>query len=384
MLYFLAFSTCWLDAGEPIQGRYLRWLLSYSLSDSVLALLRKEITECVAGVSGIRPLSVETATSTRLVQAALHVPGEVELGHSSVTGFPSGAFHQVTLNLASRSIEVIGQDCIITAPNLGWNTEILDLDALLPDAPLGTTLFNEANAAALAELRYRPAGNTDFLFVSGEVGVGGGVVIGSELFTGPQGHAGELGHVVVRPGGARCSCGGTGCLETVAGQDAIFVAAGVSSSALSEDRDTRQAPAGATVYRSGSERLAQLKSALLEGDAKALAAATAAGHSLGIALASTLRILNISSVVLSGHFAVLGNWIRPALLDSLEEYAPGCRTTRHRFFHRGGNRGNRGCRGECGPVDRGRATPLGKPIACGTSKTKAKPRPNGFPGLVTR
>lgn len=214
---------------------------------------------------------------------------------------------------------------VITAPNLGWTNEALDLRALLPDVPLGITLFNEANAAALAELRYRPAGGADFLFVSGEVGVGGGLVIGSELFTGPQGHAGELGHVVVQPEGTACSCGGTGCLETVAGQDAIFAAAGI---------DTQAAPAGPAVLgtvgfgpsgsgASRSENLAQLLSALAAGDADALAAVLRAGHFLGVAVASTVRLLNLSSVVLGGHFAILGEWIRPALFESLARYAPG-------------------------------------------------------------
>lgn len=87
-------------------------------------------------------------------------------------------------------------------------------------------LFNEADAEALAELHRRPTHLSNFLFVSGEVGIGGGVVIGSELSTGPEGHTGEVGHMVVNPDGARCSCGETGCLETVAGQDAIFAAAG--------------------------------------------------------------------------------------------------------------------------------------------------------------
>jgi predicted NBD/HSP70 family sugar kinase len=197
---------------------------------------------------------------------------------------------------------------VITAPNLGWTSVALDLRALLPDVPLGTTLFNEANAAALAELRYRSAGDADFLFVSGEVGVGGGLMIGSELFAGPHGHAGELGHVVVQPEGTLCTCGGTGCLETVAGQDAIFAAAGIPA----------QAPGA-----SRSENLEQLLSALAAGDTDALAAVGRAGNYLGVAVASTMRLLNISSVVLGGHFAILGEWITPALSDSLARYAPG-------------------------------------------------------------
>jgi predicted NBD/HSP70 family sugar kinase len=193
---------------------------------------------------------------------------------------------------------------VIMAPNLAWNSETLDLEALLPDVPLGTTLFNEANAAALAELRFRPGGRGDFLFVSGEVGVGGGLVIGSELFTGPDGHAGELGHVVVQPEGAVCSCGGTGCLETVAGQDAIFPAAGVGGHARSES-------------------LAQLLAALAAGDEAAATAVGRAGRYLGVAVASTARLLNISAVVLGGHFAILDEWLRPSLAESLAKYAPG-------------------------------------------------------------
>jgi predicted NBD/HSP70 family sugar kinase len=195
---------------------------------------------------------------------------------------------------------------VLTAPNLGWVNVDLDLDALLPEAPLGVELFNEANAAALAELRHRPDGASNFLFVSGEVGVGGGIVIGSELFTGPHGHAGEVGHIVVDPDGGHCSCGGTGCLETVAGQDAIFTAAGL-------------APDGG----SRSTLMSLLLQALEAGEPRAVSAVDRAGHCLGIALASTARVVNIDSVVLGGHFAVLEPWLRAPLPESLAKYAPG-------------------------------------------------------------
>jgi predicted NBD/HSP70 family sugar kinase len=195
---------------------------------------------------------------------------------------------------------------VLTAPNLGWVNVDLDLDALLPEAPLGVELFNEANAAALAELRHRPDGASDFLFVSGEVGVGGGIVIGSELFTGPHGHAGEVGHIVVDPDGGHCTCGGTGCLETVAGQDAIFTAAGL-------------APDGG----SRSTLMSLLLQALEAGEPQAVSAVDRAGRCLGIALASTARVINIDSAVLGGHFALLEPWLRSPLLGALEKYAPG-------------------------------------------------------------
>ncbi|WP_457962658.1 ROK family protein [Arthrobacter sp. D1-29] len=212
---------------------------------------------------------------------------------------------------------------VIMAPNLGWDSEVLDLGSLLPGAPLGTRLFNEANAAALAELRYRSAAGTDFVFVSGEVGVGGGLVIGSELFTGPDGHSGELGHVVVHPEGSVCSCGGTGCLETIAGQDAIFAAAGIGADIT--DPGPVQQPDGAwgQAALSRSESVARLLAALSRDDPAAVTAVSRAGHYLGVAIASTARLLNISSVVLGGHFALLADWLRPALAASLTTYAPG-------------------------------------------------------------
>lgn len=212
---------------------------------------------------------------------------------------------------------------VIMAPNLGWNSETLDLGSLLPGVPLGTTLFNEANAAALAELRYRPAGAADFVFVSGEVGVGGGLVIGSELFTGPDGHAGELGHVVVHPEGTACSCGGTGCLETVAGQDAIFAAAGISGDSRATGEAALPGSAEEPAGTSRSESLARLLAALAAGDEGAATAVARAGRYLGVAVASTARLLNISSVVLGGHFAILDEWLRPALTEGLARYAPG-------------------------------------------------------------
>ncbi|TLM87764.1 ROK family transcriptional regulator [Pseudarthrobacter sp. NamE5] len=195
---------------------------------------------------------------------------------------------------------------VLTAPNLGWTNVDLDLGALLPDVPLGVELFNEANAAALAELRHRPDGASDFVFVSGEVGVGGGLVVGSELFTGPGGHAGEVGHIVVDPEGVRCSCGGTGCLETLSGQDAILAAAGIAAES-----------------RTRTESIEALVRALNDGQPRALSAVERAGRYLGVALASTARVMNIGSVVLGGHFAVLDPWLRVPLLNSLERYAPG-------------------------------------------------------------
>ncbi|MFW0775532.1 ROK family transcriptional regulator [Paenarthrobacter nitroguajacolicus] len=195
------------------------------------------------------------------------------------------------------------RNLVLSAPNLHWENEELNPRSLLEDAPLGVRLSNEANSAALGELWYG-AGQTDFLYVSGEVGVGGGVIIGSELYMGPGGSAGELGHIVVHPDGPDCSCGGAGCLETFAGQEAIFEAAGIPEGSL-------------------GERTELLLAALAAHEPQATRAVHDAGRYLGVALASSARLMDIEAVVLGGHFAVLAEWLRPALISSLERYAPG-------------------------------------------------------------
>ena len=82
---------------------------------------------------------------------------------------------------------------------------------------------NDANLGALAEVRTgAAAGATNVLYVMLSSGVGGGLVLHGSLFTGHSGMTGELGHVQVDPEGVRCRCGNRGCLETVAGAQALL------------------------------------------------------------------------------------------------------------------------------------------------------------------
>jgi predicted NBD/HSP70 family sugar kinase len=108
------------------------------------------------------------------------------------------------------------------APNLHWfDADLADVIARLR-LPVGMVVSadNEANLGAVAELRLGAArGLSSFVYVSGGIGVGAGVVIDGRLARGAHGFGGELGHVVVDPHGLRCACGARGCLETIAGKN---------------------------------------------------------------------------------------------------------------------------------------------------------------------
>lgn len=163
---------------------------------------------------------------------------------------------------------------------------------------------NEANLAALAELWFGAARKLrDFVYVSGEIGVGAGIVIDGRLFRGVRGFAGELGHVLVDSDGPLCSCGSRGCLEQLAGQEALLRDAGALGSASGSSA-------------SGSA-VGELLSRARAGTPPALAALERAGRALGIALSNLMNILDIPTVVLGGVYAQLSPWLSEPISEQL-------------------------------------------------------------------
>ncbi|MFF3957847.1 ROK family protein [Streptomyces sp. NPDC001890] len=186
------------------------------------------------------------------------------------------------------------------APNLGWNrvpAEDLFAAALARARPgheaPAVASENEANLAALAELWF---GGLDelrsFLYLTGEIGVGGALVVNGELLRGAHGFAGEIGHVVVDAEGPECRCGSRGCLEQYAGQAALLRAAGIAESG-----------SGAGV--------AELERRARAGDERAVAAVAEAGRMLGRVLSGAVNLLDPDAVVLGGIYRNLMPWLSP-------------------------------------------------------------------------
>jgi len=116
---------------------------------------------------------------------------------------------------------------VLAGENLGWGQDV-PFGALLKDAlqiELPIYFENDARLAALAELwfgkdRVRQARELVFLDV-GE-GIGSGIVIGGQIYSGSVNGAGEFGHISIDPTGPACSCGGRGCLEVFASDPATL------------------------------------------------------------------------------------------------------------------------------------------------------------------
>jgi predicted NBD/HSP70 family sugar kinase len=191
---------------------------------------------------------------------------------------------------------VDGDGALVAAPNLRW--EDVPVTRMVSDSLGPVTVENEANLGALAELTEGAGrGLSDFVYISGEVGIGAGIVIGGDLFRGARGFGGEIGHLTIDAYGPPCPCGSRGCLERLAGQDALLRLAGW---------DPRVRCAGTRPEWPG----AMLAEAAGEGHAKTLEALSKVGHTLAIAAAAAVNLLNPQALLLGGYFAPLTGWLR--------------------------------------------------------------------------
>lgn len=216
---------------------------------------------------------------------------------------------------------------LLLAPNLGWRD--VDVVGLLRREPrlgsLRLAIGNEADYAALGELASAgPDGPRSFLHVSGEVGIGAGIVLDGRLFTGTRGWGGEIGHVVVDPAGPSCGCGARGCLEQYAGQDAVLRSAGLAPLS-SGTGSAGTVPSGAVPSgtvppgapgdgRAGGQQVVRLlQERAAAGDPAVTSALEAAARALGTVLAGVVNVLDLDTVVLGGTYAVLAPWLVPGV-----------------------------------------------------------------------
>ncbi|MEP4095083.1 ROK family protein [Reichenbachiella sp.] len=101
------------------------------------------------------------------------------------------------------------------AANIQWGDDVPLKKLIQQVFDLPTALTNDANAAALGEMKYGGAqGMKNFVVFTLGTGLGSGFVVNGELVYGNSGFAGEIGHVSVNPDGRFCGCGRRGCLET--------------------------------------------------------------------------------------------------------------------------------------------------------------------------
>lgn len=197
------------------------------------------------------------------------------------------------------------------APNLGWRDVDLSgqLTAALGNPSYPVTVGNDANLAAIAEHRWgAEAGAANLAYLTGELGVGAGVIVDGRLLHGAHGFTGEIGHIQLDPAGPECGCGRRGCLEALAGVAGLLRRANPDT--FSDGPPTDWEPEVQEVARRARAQ-----------DKVALDALAEVGGWLGHGAAVLANLVNPEVIVLGGYFVPLGEWLLPAAQEQLTRRA---------------------------------------------------------------
>jgi glucokinase len=203
------------------------------------------------------------------------------------------------------------------APNVAWR-EFPLRERIQSAVRVPTLVENDANVAAWGEFRFGAGrGSSDMLLVTVGTGIGGGIVSDGKLFRGAHGFAGEIGHIIVEPGGPLCGCGNRGCWEQVASGRALG-RLGREAAAAHPESMLNELAGGDPSNVTGFIVAAAAKS----GDPIAIEIMSEVGRRLGEGIAGLVNILDPDVVVVGGGVIDAGELLlepaRRAFVEAVE------------------------------------------------------------------
>jgi predicted NBD/HSP70 family sugar kinase len=199
-----------------------------------------------------------------------------------------------------------GDGMVRYGPAMGWVDQAFGAElASALGLGLPVAVGNEAHLGALAEYeRGAGAGSPDLIYLHGDVGVGGGILVGGALLGGEGGYGCEVGHMLVNPvDGRPCLCGSQGCLEAETGEYALLAAAGRADGAIGRD-------AVRAVVRDAAD-----------GDERAGRAVGEIGDWLGIGVANLINLFNPGVVIFGGMLRDLYPAMAPQVAARIARHA---------------------------------------------------------------
>ena len=202
---------------------------------------------------------------------------------------------------------------IDNAANLRWkgNLELAKLVGEKYKVPVKVT--NDANAAALGERIFGGAKDmSDFMVITLGTGLGSGIVVNGDLLYGHDGFAGEVGHIIVRPGGRECGCGRRGCLETYVSATGVKRTAYKMLAKHMGDSSLRDVTFNELTAKMVSD-------AAQNGDLLAMEIFAYTGKMLGEALANVAAVTSPKAIFFFGGLAKAGDLLFDPVRESLEK-----------------------------------------------------------------
>ena len=249
----------------------------------------------------------QEAVIERMVDAACQVMGQAGVASAQV----------MAVGVCSPGPIDVQTGVVTAPPNLpGWKN--VPLGQLIEEA-LGVTTFleNDANAAALGEHRFGAGrGVQNMIYVTASTGIGGGLILNGQLYSGTTGTAGEIGHMTVLPWGPYCGCGNRGCLEALASGTAI----------AREGREMvrRGVPTLIAQLAEGNPERVTAKliaQAADQGDIEAREVLAEAMAYLGVGMASLVNLFNPELIVIGGGLTNMGEGLFEPVQRAIERRA---------------------------------------------------------------
>ena len=265
-------------------------------------------TKTALGLSG---LDAQLLSISRL-------PTQTELGPHRIMQAALDRLEQMALEIDAR-IAAIGVCCggpldrrkglILSPPNLqGWD-EFPIINIVNERFAVPTLLDNDANAAALGELHFGAGrGLQDLMYMTISTGIGGGLIIRSEVVHGVADAAGEVGHMTVQPDGPSCDCGSRGCLEVLC-----------SGTAIARRARERLLIGNVHSLMKGKSITAKLVAeAAREGDILAREVWDETVYYLSIGIGAVISILAPEAVILGGGVSLAGAQLLEPLTEQVK------------------------------------------------------------------
>ena len=209
---------------------------------------------------------------------------------------------------------------VIFAPNLAWENVPLQKQ-LEKKLDLPVFLENDCNVATLGvyehELEAKPA---DVVGIFMGTGIGGGLIVNHEIYSGFNKTAGEIGHMVIEVDGPKCGCGNRGCFEALASRNAIFQKIKTAVREGQKTELTEMLGADLADMRSG-----HLRKAIRRGDKFVQEVVQNAARYAGIAVGNIINLFNPEVVIMGGGVVeALEDEIMPTISKTaLEGALPG-------------------------------------------------------------
>lgn len=211
---------------------------------------------------------------------------------------------------------IVNESIIAFSPNIPFSN--FDLGQQMKNRyQVPFVLGNDVNVAMYGEWKASGSDSVDnVLGIFVGTGIGGALIIDKQLYVG-QGGAGEIGHMLVNPGGVICGCGSHGCLEAYASKT------GIQKAVIAGIRKGRYTILQEYLKRDGSViKSSSLKSAYHNGDALAIDVVEQAAYYLGLATANLVNIFHPDLIIFGGGvMEALGNELVPMIIKEANRHA---------------------------------------------------------------